>query len=73
MQGVVLDRKIRDREGQRWDRVRDWGRQGRGLDPVGEEITDTGCGQEMFVVDRSRNIFYSARHKVERMDYAVGG
>ena len=68
-----MDRPNGDREGQRWDRVRGWGRQGRGWDPVGEEITETGCGREMFVVDRSRNVFYGARHKVERMDYAVGG
>ena len=47
--------------------------QGRGWDPVGEEVTELGYGQELFVVDSSRKVFYGTRKKVERMDYAVGG
>ena len=70
---MALYRQNGDREGQRWDRVRGWGIQGRVWDPVEEEVTNLGDGRELFVVECSRNVFYAIRHKFDRMDYAVGG
>ena len=39
----------------------------------GEEITETGYGRDLFVVDRIRNVFYGTQKKIERTDYAFGG
>ena len=70
---MVSDRQNGYREGQIWNRVRGWGRQGCGRDPVEEEVTELEYGRELFVVDGSRNISYGTWQKVECMDYAVGG
>ena len=70
---LTLDRYNGDREGQRWYRVRGWGRQGCGWYPVGEEIVELGYGRELFVVDSNGNVFYGTQQKVERMYYLVGG
>ena len=70
---MALDRQNGDIEGQRWDRFWGWGRQGRGWDPVGEDITEPGDGQELLVLDGSRNVLYGAQQKVEHMEYVVSG
>ena len=48
-------------------------RQGCGKNPVGEEVTELGDGQEMFVVDVIESVFHGKQQKVECMDYAVVG
>ena len=56
---MALYRQNGDREWHRWDRVRGWGVQVRGWDPVGEEVADLGDGRELFVVEVSGNVFCS--------------
>ena len=68
-----LDRKKGDRERRRWDQVRGWRRQGRGRNPVGEEVTELGDGRDLFVVGGIGSVYDGTQKKVERMDYAVGG